>query len=203
LALVLTASAASAVTITETFGVSSNFDDGPGSVSFSLSGLDSAVISDIAIDFAFFGDLNSRTENFELFLDGVSYGVGCDNDSSNDTFGIDMGRSADQCRQRANSIGDASLLVSATEAIGLLADGALDVVFNFTQQVNDFVTINNGGETRGGVFFGNQSGVAFGAGGTVTYETSTIAPIPVPPALPLLASGLLAFGLIRRSALSA
>lgn len=202
-ALMLSASAAHAVTVTETFGVGTNFDDGPGSVGFTLSGLDPAVITDLSLNFSFYGDLNAASESFELFLDGTSYGVGCDFNGGNDSFGISRFGISDFCSQQNNSLTDASLLVSATDAVGLLADGALDIAFNFTQAVNDFVRITNGGETRNGVFFGNSGGgVSFAVGGTVTYETSTIAPIPVPPALPLLAAGLLSLGWVRRQTIA-
>lgn len=197
-AVSLMASTAQAVTVTETFGVGADFDDGPGTLAFSLSGLDPAVISDIAINFTFLGDLNALSENFTLFLDGVNYGTGCDLNTGNDSFGISTFGIADLCSQAANSLTNASLLVSATDAVGLLADGALDLVFSFTQQVNDFVVINNGGETRNGVFFGNTAGVSFAAGGTVSYETSTIAPIPLPPMLPVMVAGLAGLALLRR-----
>ena len=199
LALSLAATAAQAVTVTETFGPGADFNDGPGSLGFTLTGLDTKVISDIAINFTFFGDLNALNENFTLFVDGVNYGTGCDLNSGNDSFGISTFGIADLCRQAPNSLTDASLLISATEAVGLLADGVLDLVFNFTQGVNDFVAINNGGETRNGVFFGNTTGVSFAAGGTVTYETSTVAPIPVPPSLPLMVAGLAGLMLLRRT----
>ena len=202
-ALVLSASPAQAATINETFGVGTSFANGPGSLAFSLTGLDTAVITDMSLAFSFFGDLNANNETFELFLDGTSYGVGCDNNTGNDSFGIEMGGLSDQCVQTDNTLGDANLLVAATDALGLLADGALDVVFNFSDQVDAFVAIDNGGETRNGVTFANVSGVSFGVGGTVSYETSTIAPIPVSGTFPLLALGMCAFGFMGRRALNA
>lgn len=185
--------------MTQSFGVGASFDDGPGSVSFLLAGLDPDVESDLALDFSFIGDLNAGSESFELFLDGISYGVGCDFNGSNDSFGISRFGISDFCSQNTNSLTDANLLVSATDALGLLADGALEIVFEFTTAVNDFVSINNGGETRNGVFFSNMSGIAFAAGGSITYDAT--APIPVPPALPMLAAGLLGLGFLRRTQL--
>ncbi|MEL6571434.1 MAG: VPLPA-CTERM sorting domain-containing protein [Pseudomonadota bacterium] len=203
-AFTLYGAVAQAVTVTQTFDPSINLDDGPGTVAFTLVGLNPNVESDLTIDFTFFGDLNGTSENFELFLDGASYGVGCDNNSGNDNFGINRSNgggagAADRCSQARNSLTDASVLVSAIDAIGLLADGALDIVFNFSSTVNDFVDIRNGGETRSGVFFGNVENASFGAGGTVIYQASELAsPVPVPPALPMLGLGVGALALLRR-----
>ncbi len=192
----MTGAAAHAVTVTQSFQPSVNFDDGPGSVAFTLAGLNPNVESDLAIDFTFFGDLNGGNENFELFLDGTSYGVGCDNNTGNGNFGDSFSFGAftfgDFCSQAANSLTDASLLVSAVDAIGLLADGALEITFNFSAAVNDFVDITNGGETRSGVFFQNTQNASFGAGGTIVYQAAELAaPVPVPATLPMLGAGLL------------
>ncbi|MEL6641901.1 MAG: hypothetical protein AAFP98_11415 [Pseudomonadota bacterium] len=194
-ALILCGAAAQAATIVQTFGPTVDLNDGPGSVAFTLAGLDPNVASDLTIDFTFFGDLNSSIENFELFLDGTSYGVGCDNNAANGNFGssVTFGPFSfdDVCSQSNNSLTDASLLVTAVDALGLLADGALEIAFNFTSSVNDFVDITNGGEVRSGVFFGNTNNASFGAGGTVTYESADLpSPVPVPPSLPLLVAGL-------------
>lgn len=196
-ALAFSASSAQAVTVNQTFGVGTSFDDGPGSVSFLLAGLNPDIESDLAIDFTFFGDLNAASENFELFLDGTSFGVGCDFNTGNDNFGISRFGIGDFCSQTSNSLTDASLLISATDALGLLADGALEIVFEFSAAVDAFVDIRNGGQTRSGVFFGNTRNASFAAGGTVAYEAT--APVPVPPALPLLAAGLLGLAFLRQS----
>lgn len=191
---------AQAATIVQSFNPIVNFDDGPGSVAVTLAGLDPNVESDLTLDFTFFGDLNGLTETFELFLDGTSYGIGCDFNPASGDFGAGF----DICSQATNSLTDATLLVSAVEAAGLLADGALEIAFNFSAAVNDFVDITNGGETRSGVFFGNTQNASFGAGGTITYDaTDPIAPVPVPPALPMLAGGLLALGFMRRAGVTA
>lgn len=195
--------AVSAATVTQTFGPASDFDDGPGTLAFTLAGLDPNVDSDLTIDFTFFGDLNGGSENFELFLDGASYGVGCDNNAANGNFGnsVTFGTFtfSDFCSQSSNSLTDASLLVSAVDAIGLLADGALEIAFNFSSTVNDFVDITNGGETRNGVFFANTQNAAFGAGGTITYQAvDPPAPIPLPPALPLMLVGVVGLAALRQ-----
>ena len=201
--IAVSAGAVNAATIVQSFGPIINYSDGPGSVSVTLAGLNPDVESDLALDFTFFGDLNSANENFELFLDGTSYGIGCDNNAGNGNFGFSntfvFFTTNDTCSQDNNSLTDANLIVSAVDAMGLLADGALEIVFNFSTAVNNFVDITNGGETRSGVFFGNTQNASFGAGGTVTYEaTDPVSPVPVPPALPMLAAGLAGLAVLRR-----
>lgn len=195
-AFTLGAASVQAATVTQTFGVATSNATGPGSIAFTLAGLDPAIESDLAIDFTFFGDLNGFTETFEVFVDNTSFGVGCDFNPTNGnfgTFGLDL------CSQANNSLTTTSLLIDSVQALGLLADGVLEIVFNYSSAVNAFVDITNGGETRSGVFFGNVQNASFGVGGTVSYEaTDFVAPVPVPPALPMLLAGVLGLGLLRR-----
>lgn len=185
--------AAQAATIVRTFDPVISTADGSGTVAVTLAGLDPNIDGDLTIDFTFFGDLNTSDEYFELFLDGTSFGIGCDNSAANGDFGFATGPLSDTCAQSANSLTDTSLLVGAVEALGLLADGALEIAFAFSSSVTAFTDINNGGETRSGVFFADVLNASFGAGGTVTYETTeAIAPVPLPPSLLLLAGGLVA-----------
>lgn len=194
--LLLSAASTQAATVTQTFGVATSNSTGPGSIGFTLAGLDPAIESDLTIDFTFFGDLNGFNETFEVFVDNTSFGIGCDVNPFNGNFG---GFGIDLCSQNNNSLTTTSLLISSVQALGLLADGVLDIAFNFSNTVNAFVDITNGGESRSGVFFGNTQNASFGVGGTVTYQAAdVVAPVPVPPALPLLMAGVLGLGLLRR-----
>lgn len=194
--LFLCSTSVHAATVTQTFGVQTSFSSGPGSLAFTLAGLNPAVESDLTIDFTFFGDLNGFTENFELFADGTSYGVGCDVNPTNGNFG-NFG--LDICSQNNNSLTTTSVLISSVAAAGLLADGVLNLLFAYNGNVNAFVDINNGGQTRSGVFFGNVQNASFGVGGTVSYEaTEPPAPVPLPPALPMALAGIAALWSLRR-----
>ena len=198
-ALMIAGSAANAATVVQTFGVGTNFDDGPGAVSFVLTGLPTDIVSALQLDFSFIGDLNSFVEVFDLVVDGTNLGTGCDFNTANGVFG----NAADACSQTDNVFQDASLTVDQADAVGFLADGTLNIDFNFSTSVNDgFVDISNGGEFRSGVFFDEAEDFAFAAGGTLSYEIiDIIAPVPLPAGFGLLLlaiGGIAGFGRYQR-----
>lgn len=188
------ATGAQAVTISEGFGPEYDFTSDGGTFTFDLDNLDTFITSDLTIDFTVIGDLNSNNENFRLFVDGVNFGRGCNGNTNDDDFGI----AGDACAQDANEFRDGQLTINLADAVTFLADGALEIAFQFNRRVDAFVDINNGGETRSGVFFGDANNFSFAAGGTVSYESATTAPVPLPAGAPLLLAGLLAFGFMGR-----
>jgi hypothetical protein len=185
------ATAAYATPVTQTFGPVYDFDDGPGSVSATLSGLSTSISGNLTVDFSVIGDLDWSTEYFDLTIDGTAFGRGCDNNTGNDTFGI----TSDSCSQSANGFRTGQLVIDNTTAVGLLSDGILNIAFAFTNAVNDFVSITQN-RTLSGVTFVTSNNLSFAAGGTVSYNSPP--EVPLPAGLPLLLAGLGAFGVARR-----
>lgn len=186
--------AAQASTFSTTFGPNANFNDGPDSRGFSLVGLDSTISGDLLIDFTVMGDLGSSNESFEVFFEGTSFGVGCDENTANDTFGI----ADDECSQSDNSFSAGQLRITESIASGLLADGALSFSFDTTGSADNLYSITNGGFTSSGVFFGDTSSASFIVGGTVSYDTSPTSVIPLPASMPLILVGLGALAVMNR-----
>lgn len=187
----LAGGAANAATVSASFGPAYDFDDGPGSVQMTLAGLDPAITSALTIDFTVIGDLDAKAENFTLSVDGTAFGIGCDQNVGNDTFGI----LADDCYQSSDGFVDGLLVIDETTAADLLTDGALTITFDFTYSVNNFVDIT-APTSRSGVVFDTTANIAFAAGGTISYEG--IAPVSLPAGMPLMVGTLGALGLVSR-----
>lgn len=166
-ALAATAGAAQAATIN--FGPSSAGGSGPV-INFNGLAAPTTISGDATIFFSVQGDLNYYTEYVDISLDGFSLGRVFDNNTGNDPFNVpgDIG---------SYSLKSASATIANADFAGLIADGLLNLSFDFSGGVNCCGTVRS-------------------LSGTISYEEA--APVPLPATAGLLGLGLAGFGAIRR-----
>jgi hypothetical protein len=145
--------------------------------------------SDVTFDFSVLGDLNGSNEWFELTIDGVSFGLGCDKNEANDDY---SSATADVCIHGDDATTEFTLVISQLLAGSMLADGSLDIEFDYNSKVNSATSVT-ADLTSSGVLFPASQDFAFAAGGTLSYAS-----VPVPAGLPLLLSGGLAIAYLGR-----
>lgn len=169
-AFVVASTAASAATLT--FGPTSSTTNG-ALIEFNNMAAPATIVGDATIEFTVNGDLDSWYEFIHVNLDGLSLGRVLDNDTSNDVFDFANDRGN---QSTSNLTGSAT--ISGAVFASMIADGSLDLAFDFGRYVDCCGVVNL-------------------LEGTITYETS---PVPLPASLPILATALggLAFVARRR-----
>lgn len=174
------ASAAGAQAATITFGPTAGSGFGPNIAFNNLTALPS-VNSDATFTFSVRGDLDWRHEYVDVSIDGYSLGRVFDNNPNNDAFDFARDRGT-QFRQ----LHTGTAVIEQSVFAGLVADGELDVLFDFSFFVNLF-----------------RVGSVSHLSGTITYDSAvdnspTPAVVPLPASAALLAGGLFGLGALRR-----
>ncbi len=170
--LTVAASAASASTMANiSFGPSNAGGSGP-LITFNGLAAPNTISGDATFTFTVNGDLDFVSEYVDILIDGFSLGRVFDNNSANDAFDFanDLGN-----QSQSNLTGSAT--ISNAIMAGLIADGNLDLSFQFSQDVNFAGTVNT--------LFGD-----------ISYLPAT--PVPLPASLPLLLAGFGALGYFGR-----
>lgn len=177
-ALLLAATASTASAATLSFGPVSRNGSGPN-IAFNNLVTPSVVNGDAIFTFSVRADLNWFTEYVTVFLDGVSLGRVFDNNTSNDAFDFDQDRGTQHTRLHTGSA-----TIAQSVFAGLVADGELDILFDFSREVNFQRSVRH-------------------LSGSITYD-STVDSSPLPAAVPLpapfalLGAGLVGLGALRR-----
>lgn len=175
------ATTASAATVA--FGPTTARGSGPN-VTFSETVIPSDVIGDATFMFSVRGDLDWSREFVDVSVDGFSLGRVFDNNSGNDAF--DFAR--DRGNQHRSTLTGTATIANSVFA-GLISDGALEILFNFSSPVN-----------YGPGFFGSGPSVS-SLSGEITYTAAidnAPAPVPLPATFGLMGLGLLGLGAVRR-----
>lgn len=169
LAATLAATAGTAQAATINFGPSSAGGWGP-TINFNGLTAPATIVGDATITFSVQGDLDWSGEYVDVNLDGFSLGRVFDNNTGNDPFNVpgDAG---------SYSLRTATATIANTDFAGLIADGLLNLSFNFNAYVNCCGTVRT-------------------LYGSISYEEA--APVPLPATAGLLGLGLAGFGAIRR-----
>lgn len=119
-----------------------------------------SIIGDAIFTFTVESALNRSDQNVEIFLDGMSLGTVFDNNETNDLFNQPDDQGAARTELTVSATIDESIMA------GLIADGLLTVVFQFSDDVLDADTI---------------------VSGSITFDSN---PIPLPAAAWIMIAGL-------------
>ncbi len=124
-AILLTSGAANAAVVH--FGPGSTGSG--GTISYSFTGLPTAIAGDATMTLSILGDLNGSSEFVDILFDGVSVGRVFDDNSANDTF--DFAGDTGPWTAAMSGTGTFAQSVMAP----FIADGALDLSFVFSGSV--------------------------------------------------------------------
>lgn len=167
--LAMVTSAAHAATIN--FGPSSAGGSGP-TILFNNLVTPTAILGDATFNFTVNGDLNSSNEFVDVSIDGVSLGRVFDNNTTNDPFNF----ASDIGNQSQSDLSGSATISNAIFA-PLIADGILNLTFNFSGPVDFAGTVNK-------------------LEGSITF--TEVSSVPLPASALFLLSGIFGLGVLRR-----
>ena len=137
----------------------------------SFTGLNPNATGDATITFSVRGDFNSQLENVLLSVDGFSFGTWLNNNTGYDSINLP----ANDVGVDYPSINTGTPTIPLATFSGLVADGTLDFLFNYSSGVTDFTP---------GSIFQDLAQVR------VQYEARELNAIPEPGTIFLFGSGL-------------
>ena len=168
LSTVLAMAAGSASAATLNFGPVAGVGTGHNQA-FSLA-TPTTILGDAILTFSVRDDLNSSGEYIDVSIEGFSLGRVFDNNSANDAFDF----ASDQGKQYS-SLHTGSATIANADFAPLIADGFLNLLFDFSGSVHEF-----GSRTLYG-----------------SVSFNSIAPVPLPASLGLLGFGFAGMGALR------
>lgn len=152
------------------FGPTSSTTPG-ATINFNGLTAPTSITGDATITFTVNGDLDWVGEYIDITLDGFSLGRVLDNNSANDAFDF----AGDIGNQSSSNLTGTATIANATMA-GLIADGFLNLSFNFSSAVGCCGSVNL-------------------LQGSISYNTAVV---PLPATGLLLIAGLGGLGALRR-----
>lgn len=154
------------------FGPTSASGTGP-TIVFDELVAPTTIVGDATFTFTVNGDLNGSNEFVEIDVDGFSLGLVFNEDLTDDPFDF----AGDEGANVQDQTGSAT--ISNADFAGLIADGLLDVTFDFSQAVNNSGTIRN-------------------LEGVIEFTEADMNVVPLPASLPFLVTGFAGLLLMRR-----
>lgn len=146
------------------FGPASDSSAGP-TITFDDIVVPTTIVGDATFTFTVQGDLNGSSEFVAIDIDGFSAGLVFNENSTDDLFDF----AGDVGGNLSFQTGSATIL-NADFAV-LIADGLLDLTFDFSPDVN------NAGSIRS-------------LGGLIEFAEADLTAVPLPASLPLFALGI-------------